>query len=97
MLYDDETEAILAIAVSSKATLKPLIIEYVDNVVYELGYGKLKIAIKCDGLENYRRCAEQLRTPGRHRLSRWTSQCARAKTTAAWRKLSAPGQVDSGH
>ena len=48
VLYDNETEAIFAIAVSSKATAKPWIVEYVKNVIYELGYGDLKIAIKCD-------------------------------------------------
>ena len=48
VLYDNETEAIFAIAVSSKSTAKPWIVEYVKNIIHELGYGELKIAIKCD-------------------------------------------------
>ena len=48
MLYDNETEGIFAVAVASKAT-KPWIVEFVKNILYELGYGQLKIAIKCDG------------------------------------------------
>ena len=48
VLYDHETEAIFAVAVASKAT-KPLIVEFVKNILYELGYGQLKISIKRDG------------------------------------------------
>jgi hypothetical protein len=48
ILYHNETEGIFAVAVASKAT-KPWIVEFVKNILYELGYGQLKIAIKCDG------------------------------------------------
>ena len=47
VLYDNETEAIFATAVPSKQT-KPWIVEYVKNIIYELGYGQVKIAIKSD-------------------------------------------------
>ena len=47
VLYDNETEAIFSIAVPSKA-VKPWIVEFVKNVIHELGYGQLKISIKCD-------------------------------------------------
>ena len=48
VLYDNETEAIFAVAVASKAS-KPWIVEHVKKVIYELGYDQLKIAVKCDG------------------------------------------------
>ena len=50
VLYDNETEAIFAIAVSSKSTAKPWIVECVKNIILELGvrYGELKIAMKCE-------------------------------------------------
>ena len=47
VLYDNETEAIFSVAVSSKA-VKPWIVEFIKKILYELGYGQLKIAIKCD-------------------------------------------------
>ena len=47
VIYDNETEAIFAIAVPSKA-VKPWIVEYVRNIIYELGYAEVKIAIKID-------------------------------------------------
>ena len=47
-VYDNEKEAIFAVAVASKST-KPWIIDFVKNILYELGYGQLKISIKCDG------------------------------------------------
>ena len=47
VLYDNETEAIFAIAAESKST-KPWIVEFVKGVLYEPGYGELKIVIKCD-------------------------------------------------
>ena len=48
VLYDNETEAIFSIAVPSKA-IKPWIVEFVKNVVHKLGYGQLKMSIKCNG------------------------------------------------
>ena len=48
VLYDNETEATFAIAVSSKSTAKPLIVEHVKNIIHELWYGELKISIKCE-------------------------------------------------
>ena len=50
VLSDNETEAMFAIAVVSKST-KEWIVEFVKQVVYELGYSELKVAIKCDGAE----------------------------------------------
>ena len=47
-MYDNETNSIFAIAVPSKE-VKPWIVEHVKNVLYELGYGELKIAIHFDG------------------------------------------------
>ena len=47
VLYDNETESIFAIAVQSKST-KTWVVEYVKNVLHELGYGEVKVAIKCD-------------------------------------------------
>ena len=38
VVYDNETEATFAAAVASKST-KPWIVEFVKNIVYELGYG----------------------------------------------------------
>ena len=49
VLYDDEAEAISAIAFASKAVPIPWRVESFKNVMYELGYGELKIAIKYDG------------------------------------------------
>ena len=48
MQYDNETERIFAVRFASKAT-KPGIVEFVLNMLYELGDSQLKIAIKCDG------------------------------------------------
>ena len=36
VVYENETEAIFAVAVASKAT-KPWIVEFVKNILYELG------------------------------------------------------------
>ena len=66
VLYDNETEAIFAIAVASKSTAKPWIVEYVKNIIYELGYSELKIAMKCDQakeLQELRRAVANSRTP----------------------------------
>ena len=46
--YDNETEGIFTVAVASKST-KPWIVEWLKNVLYEFGYGQMKVAIKCDG------------------------------------------------
>ena len=48
VLYDNETEAMLAFAVASKST-KDWIVEFVKQVLYELGCSELKVAIKFDG------------------------------------------------
>ena len=48
VVYNNETEAIFAVAVASTST-KPWIVKLVKNTLYELGYGQLKISIKCDG------------------------------------------------
>ena len=56
-MYDNETEAIFAIAVSSKSTAKPWIVEYVKNIIHELGYGELKIAIKGESVRPGKRIA----------------------------------------
>ena len=48
VLYDNETEASFAIAVASQST-KEWIVEFVKQVLYELGYSDLKVAIRCDG------------------------------------------------
>ena len=48
IVYDNETEGVFAISVPSKAT-KPWVVEYVKSIVYELGYGEMKIALKSDG------------------------------------------------
>ena len=48
VVYHNETEAIFAIAVASNST-KPWIVELVKSILYDLGYGQLKISIKCDG------------------------------------------------
>ena len=64
ILFDNATEAIFAVAVPSKAT-KPWIVEFVKSVLYELGYGQLKIAIKCDQareLQELRRAVANSRT-----------------------------------
>ena len=64
VVYDNETESIFTVAVASKAT-KPWIIEFVKTVLYELGYGQLKVAIKCDGakeLQEIRRAVANSRT-----------------------------------
>ena len=64
ILYDNETEGIFAVAVASKAT-KPWIVKFVKKVLYELGYGELKIAIKCDQakeLQELRRAVANSRT-----------------------------------
>ena len=49
VLHGNETDAILAIVVASKATSSPWMVVYVKNAIYELGFGELEIAIKCDG------------------------------------------------
>ena len=48
VLYDNETEGIFAISVASKQT-KPWIVEWTKAIIYELGYGEIKIALKSDG------------------------------------------------
>ena len=51
VLFDGDTEAIYAIAVADK-TAKPWVVEYVHNVLVELGYGGVKVAIKVDGAKD---------------------------------------------
>ena len=48
MLYDNETEAMLAIALASKSA-EEWIVEFLKQVIYEFGYCDLKVAIRCDG------------------------------------------------
>ena len=48
VVYDNGTEGIFAISVPSKATT-PWVVEYVKSVIYELGYGEMKISLKSDG------------------------------------------------
>ena len=76
VLYDNETESIFAIAVHSKST-KPWIVEYVKNVLCELGYGEIKIAIKCDQareLQELRRAAAGSRSSPTARAHGRTSE-----------------------
>ena len=47
IIYDGDTEAIYAVALSEKSP-KPWVVEYFYQVINELGYGGIKIAIKCD-------------------------------------------------
>ena len=65
VLYDNETEAIFAIVVASKSTAKPWIAECVKNIIYEFGYGELKIAItrvQAKELQELRRANANSRT-----------------------------------
>ena len=48
VVYDNETEGVFAISVPSKAT-RPWVVEYMKSVIYELGYGEIKICIKSVG------------------------------------------------
>ena len=48
VVYDNETEGVFAICVPSKAT-RPWVVQYVKNVIYELGYREMKISLKSDG------------------------------------------------
>ena len=45
VLYDNETEAMFAIAVASEST-KEWIVEFVKQGLYDLGYSELKVTIK---------------------------------------------------
>ena len=47
VLYDCETEAVYAIAAADKAC-KPWILEYACNLLKELGYSGIKVALKSD-------------------------------------------------
>ena len=47
ILFDSETEAIYALAVAEKAC-KPWIVEYVFNVLNELGFSGVRVAMKSD-------------------------------------------------
>jgi hypothetical protein len=47
VLFDSKTEAVYAIVVAEKAC-KPWIVEYVCNVMNELGYSGVKVALKSD-------------------------------------------------
>ena len=47
ILYDSDTEAIYGIPVSSKACTD-YVIHLVKSIIDELGYGDVKIALKCD-------------------------------------------------
>ena len=53
VLFDSETEAVHAIAVADKAC-KPWIVEYVCNVLNELGYSGIKVALKSDAAPELR-------------------------------------------
>ena len=48
VIYDNESEAIFAIAAASRST-KESIVEFVKKVLHELGYSELKVVINCDG------------------------------------------------
>jgi hypothetical protein len=48
VLFDDRSEALYAVAVESKAA-HVWVIEYITRVIEELGYGGMRVAIKCDG------------------------------------------------
>ena len=47
IVYDGDMDAIYAVAVSEKSP-RPWLVEYVHQVINELGYGGIKIAVKCD-------------------------------------------------
>ena len=53
MLFDRETEAVYAILVAEKAC-KPWIVEYACNVLNELGYSGVKVALKSDAAPELR-------------------------------------------
>ena len=46
ILFDSDTEAIYALAVAEKAC-KPWVVEFVSNVLVELGYSGVKVALNC--------------------------------------------------
>ena len=48
ILVDNASEAIYAIVCSTKACT-PLVVEYVHNILVELGYVGVTVSIKCDG------------------------------------------------
>ena len=63
IFYDNQIEGIFAISVASKAT-KPWIVKSVKDIIYELGYGEIKICLKSDGareLHELRRAVAGLR------------------------------------
>ena len=65
VMFDDESEAIHCTAVSSKSAT-PWIIEHVSANIRDLGYDKVKIAVKIDGakdLQDLRREIAARRTP----------------------------------
>ena len=80
-MYDNETDAVVAIALASKAASTPWIVEYIKSAIYELGFGELKIAIKCDGAEGLQ---ELRRAVANSRTAPIVLQCVRARPTAAW-------------
>ena len=53
VIFDGDTEAIYAVAVADK-TPKPWVVDYVAKVIEELGYGGIKISIKCDAAPDLR-------------------------------------------
>ena len=59
VLFDSDTEASYAIAVPDKAA-KPWIVEYIVNILIELGYGGVKIAMKHDAALELRELRRQV-------------------------------------
>ena len=53
ILYDGDTEAVYAIPVEDK-TASTWLVELVTNIITELGYGGIKIAVKIDGAKDLR-------------------------------------------
>ena len=59
ILLDNASEAIYAIACSTKACT-PWVVEYVYNVLVELGYVGVTVSIKCDGALELKEIRKQI-------------------------------------
>ena len=91
VVFDNETEAIFAVAVASKST-KPWIVEFVKKILYDLGYGQFEICVKCDGA---RELQELRRAIGNSRKAPTVPidlPAREARLTAAWSDQRVHGQ-----
>ena len=95
VVYDNETEGVFAISVPSKAT-RPWVVEYVKSVIYELGYGEMKISLKSDGARELHELRRAVAASRSHPTVPIESRPRSRKAMAPWKEQSERGRVSKG-